>query len=58
MKSSGNNKNKIFREFSYSELAVKALKHGSVINELQNVKENFLRMQGTRFPDNVTDMQM
>ncbi len=37
----------------YSELAVKALKHGSVINELQNAKRNFLQVRGAKFPDDV-----
>lgn len=38
---------------AYAEMSVKALKHGSVINELQNAKTNFRKMQHAKFPKGV-----
>lgn len=36
---------------AYGDMAVKALKHGSVINELQNAERNFSDLINTTFPE-------
>ena len=38
----------------YCEMAVKALHHGSVINELQNAKSNFYKMNNVKFHDDTS----
>ena len=44
--------------YTYSKMAIKALKHGSVINELQNARENFSKMIGVKFPEDVNILML
>lgn len=43
---------------AYCNMAVKALKHGSVINELQNAEKNFSALANTTFPEKMKVLLM